>query len=240
MEQARQIALTRLGELCLTHLDMAFGNTDALPEWMRRIEAIQRTLYGVTQPHAVMLHCLMLLLEKRHAELYALTKSAMETAQAMHYALLQVYHRIFLTRAGLDAGRDREAVDHLRDALAVALPDRVYLPFAEHGDALLPLLERLRGDFDTGRMEECLALCRRWIVGVAVLRRLLPEKSSALTPRQRDIALLIRDGLSAKQIAAKLFLSENYVASVRKEIYRKLHIHSHMDLAKAKLRPPSR
>jgi LuxR family maltose regulon positive regulatory protein len=237
MAQARQTALTRLGEMGLAHLNMALGKTGELPEWLRHTEAIRKTLYIFAQPYAMMLHSMMLLLEESRAELYALSEPALKTAAEMHYPLLLTMHLIFLARARQDERKIEKAADHLREALAIALPDRVYLPFAEHGDALQPLLRRLQGEFDQERMEECLALCRRWSVGARALRRTLPGEfsSAALTPRQREIALLIRDGLAVKEIAAQLSLSESTVAWVRKEIYSKLNIHSNVELTKVKL-----
>ena len=237
IESARQTALTRLGELCLAHLDMAVGRTDALPEWLRHVESIRRTLYNVTPPHAVMLHCQMLLLEKRRAELYALTETALHTARTMHYPLVQMYHQIFLAQVKQEEGRRKEALACLRAALTIALPDRMYLPFAEHGAALLPLLESLNSDYGgyAGRLKECLALCHRRAKGVAALHSVPAETAPALTPRERDIALLIREGLPARQIADRLFLAESTVASMRKEIYRKLGIHSKMELVKITL-----
>ena len=237
IEAARQTALTRLGEMCLAHLDMAVGRTNALPEWLRHVESIRRTLYSVTQPHAVMLHCQMLLLEKRRAELYALTETALRTTRTMHYSLLQMYHLIFLAQAKQEEGRRKEAAACLRAALTIALPDRMYLPFAEHGAALLPLLESLNSDYGAyaGRLKECMALCHRRATGVAALHSVPAGTTPALTPRERDIALLIREGLPARQIADRLFLAESTVTSMRKEIYRKLGIHSKMELVKLAL-----
>lgn len=223
MGEARQTALTRLGELCLAHLDMGLGNTDTLPEWLRDIQAIKRTFYAITQPHVIMMHSWMLLLGKRFPELYALTESAQDAARAMHYPLLQVYHLIFLTLAGLEHGRGKEAVGHLRQALAIALPDRVYLPFAEHGEALLPLLERLKGEFDGARMAECLALCRRWSAGRTALLRELSDAPPpfGLSARQYETARLAAQGLSNQEIAETLFVSVNTVKTHLQTAYRK-------------------
>lgn len=230
MELARQTALTRLGEMCLAHLDMAFGKTDELPEWLRQIEPIRRTLYGVTQPHAVMLHSLMLLLEKRRAELYALAEPAMDTARAMNYSLLQTYHLIFLARAKMDEGRGKEAAVHLRGALAIALPDRVYMPFAEHGDALLPLLEQVQMPPEYKGMEELTAFCARYARGVKAIRASLDKGNSLLTPREKEVAMLARERLSSREIAAELFVSANTAKTLLKSVYRKLGVNSKAQL----------
>jgi LuxR family maltose regulon positive regulatory protein len=52
-----------------------------------------------------------------------------------------------------------------------------------------------------------------------------------LTSREREIALLAKDGLTVKQIAEGLFISENTVKSALRSIYSKLDVHSKVQLA---------
>jgi DNA-binding NarL/FixJ family response regulator len=65
-----------------------------------------------------------------------------------------------------------------------------------------------------------------------------PSASPALTPRQRDVAaLLVGTGLSYKQIAARLALSEGTVRTHTERIYRAFGVHSRPELTVA-LRVP--
>lgn len=55
--------------------------------------------------------------------------------------------------------------------------------------------------------------------------------SLGLTPRQRDVAaLLVGTGLSYKQIAARLALSEGTIRTHTERIYRALGVHSRPEL----------
>lgn len=55
--------------------------------------------------------------------------------------------------------------------------------------------------------------------------------SPVLTPRQRDVAtLLVATGLSYKQIAAELALSEGTIRKHTERIYRALGVHSRPEL----------
>ena len=56
-------------------------------------------------------------------------------------------------------------------------------------------------------------------------RRSSPDER-VLKPRQREIALLLADGLSAKEIAARLHLSPRTVDFHRSEMYKTLGIKS--------------
>lgn len=65
--------------------------------------------------------------------------------------------------------------------------------------------------------------------------RLPPEtperRQVTLTPRQRDVAaLLVETGLSYKQIAAKLHLSEGTIRTHTESIYRAAGVHSRPEL----------
>ncbi len=52
-----------------------------------------------------------------------------------------------------------------------------------------------------------------------------------LTPRQREVALLVARGLTNRQVAAELTLSEHTVATHVREILKKLGLQSRTELA---------
>ncbi len=234
MEQARQTALTRLGEMCLAHLDMAFGKTDELPGWIRHVDSIRKTLYKITQPHAIMLHCQMLLLEKRRSEFYALTEIALDTAQTLRYSLLQTYHLIFLARAKLEDGCRKEAAEYLCKALSIAVPDRVFFPFAEHGEILLPLLEDNASSFRNKDMEELAVLCRRYASGLQATLHAQQKEASGLTPREKETMRLAQQRLTLREIASQLYISVNTVKTFLKSGYKKLGVTSRAELQNKK------
>jgi DNA-binding NarL/FixJ family response regulator len=59
-----------------------------------------------------------------------------------------------------------------------------------------------------------------------------PETLMALTPREREVALLVVDGLSDREIAQRLFLSPYTVSQYVKRIYRKLDVPSRVALTR--------
>lgn len=236
-----QRSIMRMAELCLAVLDLALGISGNAPLWLHSVEGIQKTLYAHAVPYGYMIHGQLLLHEKRHAALRGLagllTGFSRQTnlARNMNYVLLQVNRAIYLAVAEARARHGGKARTYLEEALNLALPDRMYLPFALFAADLLPLLDDLKASPSrhAAGLEHLIALCGRYANGAQAVCHTLT--GDLLSPRQRDIALLIRDGLSAARIAEKLFLAENTVASVRKEIYRKLGIHSKMELVKMKL-----
>ncbi|MFI6832702.1 AAA family ATPase [Kribbella sp. NPDC050241] len=62
-------------------------------------------------------------------------------------------------------------------------------------------------------------------------RRRVPSTADELTPQERQIALLLADGQSIREAAARLFLSPKTVEYHLRKVYAKLGIHSRTELA---------
>jgi len=63
-----------------------------------------------------------------------------------------------------------------------------------------------------------------------------PQQTAALSPREQEILALLADGLSNKEIAAKLFISFFTVRAHLMHIYEKLHVRSRTEAAAKFLR----
>jgi len=62
-------------------------------------------------------------------------------------------------------------------------------------------------------------------------RRRVPSTADELTPQERQIALLLADGQSIREAAARLFLSPKTVEYHLRKVYAKLGLHSRTELA---------
>ena len=58
------------------------------------------------------------------------------------------------------------------------------------------------------------------------------EAPGELTPHERRIARLVREGLTNKEVAAALFVSDRTVESALTQIYRKLDVRSRTELSR--------
>lgn len=58
----------------------------------------------------------------------------------------------------------------------------------------------------------------------------VPSLSQPLSGREREIALLLIEGLSNKEVAAKFVISPATVGAHAKSIYKKLRVHSRLEL----------
>ena len=157
----------------------------------------------------------------------------MGMASQMNYLLPQIYHLIYLAIANYAQGQTNKAQENLSKALSIALPDKVYLAFAVHGKELRPLLELVKAIVtDKEGLEQIVKLANRQENGMRVIRKKLLLSRSPLTPRERDIALLAKERLSAGEIAEALFITESTVRSALKKIYSKLEVHSKAELSR--------
>ena len=77
------------------------------------------------------------------------------------------------------------------------------------------------------------------LVAVLELEREQPQLSAALlgtlTPREREVAVLVVDGLADREIAERLHLSHHTVSQYVKRIYRRLAVDSRVALTRALL-----
>ncbi len=225
-------SIIRMIDLCLATLGLSLGSADDLPDWLRETDGIRRVLYVQGQPCGMLIYARALLLEKRYPELYGLTEPMMNAQGAALFLLPRLYRLLFFTVAKMAEGKHEEAMEHLRASLDIALPDRVYLPFAETDASLIPLLENVKPFYKEDEINALIDICRRWNRSAAAVRAHLKPQRGGLTAREREIALLAKEGLRTREIAARLFVSENTIKSALKKVFAKLRIRSRNDLAR--------
>jgi len=99
----------------------------------------------------------------------------------------------------------------------------------ENADYIRPLLEELgREGSYREEVARILALSETYQQSIAKMNRSHSGGAAkpALTKRERDIALLVANGLTNKEIGAALWISENTVKTQLKRIFEKLGVNS--------------
>lgn len=140
--------------------------------------------------------------------------------------LPQVYMKIYMAQA-LDAGVKRvEAAQLLAEALEMALPDRMYLPFAENYERIKKLLPDCCEQEARGKIAELAHRVREGIAAVSA-------KTEELTPREKDVLKLLVVGRTNPEIMDALHLSLSTVKKDVSAILRKFGIASR-ELVKGK------
>lgn len=145
-----------------------------------------------------------------------------------------IYINIMLAAANHRVYRHEDALTCLRRALDEALPDRLYMPFAEYGDFIEPLLHEL--SVDSAYREGICKILGLYDVFRSGKERILAEFSSGkqlLSGRELEIARLAAEGLTNREIGEQLYISENTVKSALKSVYAKLMVNERRSLKQA-------
>lgn len=224
----------RMADMCMTALSFLLHTQDNAAKWLFDLEDIERIVYAQSVPYAQILFSHNLLAWEKYSEFLGVAPLIMKRAQGAQCLFAQLYQHIFLAAANRKYGNDHEAAAHVGAALALALPDRIYLPFSHMWENIRDLVESAPDPDKTAcsrhARAELATLCNSQALGVRVIRKAFIEAKSPLTPREREVALLTRGRLSRKEIAARLFISEQTVKSILQNVYLKLDVHSKYEL----------
>jgi LuxR family maltose regulon positive regulatory protein len=244
----------RMVELCMAAIGFMLHSTEHAAQWLCDLESIKNAVYAPAVPYVQVLHAHLLVSKRQYNQLCGICQPAIDMAKDMGYLYPQVFQLLFLAAAKHNAGDDGQARAHLVKALAMALPDRIYLPFAHYWNDLGGLLESIESPYDVfdgscacgkarkthagampasvfyDRLNDLKALCRRQESGRSAIEKALLKSKSPLTPREREVALLAQNRLSNKEIASKLYISEKTIKTFLQSIYIKLDVHSKAEL----------
>ena len=198
------------------------GRTDKVAPWLVNGDINENMVAPMTMTFAHIVYARVLLERGEYAKLLAFCPFACGVAAQIPSILPQIYFHIFAACAHSAVGSDGAAVDELNAALELAVPDGIYLPFAECFSALKPILKKA----DTTSYGEIAALGTDY---ERSSERLLSGKPR-LSPREREVAQLICEGLTNKQIAARLFVSLSTVKLTVSNIFEKTGIRSRAQL----------
>ena len=75
-------------------------------------------------------------------------------------------------------------------------------------------------------MEEIKKLENKYIENPSLIQKTILEEKEILSEREKDVIVCVVKGLTNKAIADKLFISINTVTTHRRNIAKKLNIHS--------------
>ncbi|MDO5563432.1 MAG: LuxR C-terminal-related transcriptional regulator, partial [Synergistaceae bacterium] len=226
---------TVTADMCRAFLSSLLDIEDGLPGWMHDMKSIQESIYLSAVPFAHISYA-RALMRSDTEEFNKLLNEFMALTEQLHMQLPKVYyliyHAIVLERSG-----DRDgALEALGQALDTAVPDRVFMPFAEHGAELGKLLKIISKTYkDTRAIDEILKLSGRMLIGINKIKESVKSVGITLTRRERQVSLLIKQGLTTTRIAELLCISDGTVRVIKKNIYRKLEIHSKVELMQKRL-----
>lgn len=178
------------------------------------------------RPMMEMIENQVFLSQKMYAKVIGRSEKLLEICEKTHYALISLHIQIQTAAAYEMLSRHHDARLLLQQALKNALPDGFLIPFAENYRYLKNLLVHMNAMSPDPFISQIISIGSAYEQYCICLssRSSQPEIFKVLNSRETEIAGLIVDRLSNREIAEKLFLSEGTVKQYINQIYSKLMI----------------
>jgi LuxR family transcriptional regulator, maltose regulon positive regulatory protein len=213
-------------DLCEAFIYGNLGQKARIRSWITRGEFKKTRFFFPVMGFVNIVWGRVLLINGEYAKLIGNADYFIQTASFFPNMLGLIYTYIQLAAAYQQIHWKAEAFAAMRQALDIAMPDRVYLPFVENYDFIQPLLEVAgwESSYQVGiiKINE---LSGDYQKAVQRITKQLPREGiSLLTQRELEIARLAAMGLTNSEIGARLSISPNTVKTQLKSIFRKVAI----------------
>ncbi len=215
-------------ELCEMSMYAQLDQSYKIPESLARPKSGDIRLLHASYGMFNIIYGRVLLINAQYIELLGSAEYFLETASFYPNLLGVIYTYIYMAAANLKIHRDIEALENLKKAMEIAMPDKLYMPFVENCDYIELLVHQLTtwGAYKD-EAKQILKLYKVYATGKAKIKeKYFPEDNRELTDREAEIAHLAAEGLTNREIADRLFISTNTVKSALKSVYSKLSISS--------------
>jgi LuxR family maltose regulon positive regulatory protein len=215
-------------ELCEGWIQLCLGRKQDVSKWISDGEFFASRMYFPARAMFHIVYARAMLLNREYAKLLGSMDHFLEIASVFPNLLSQIYLHIYAAAANEKLHRRDKALEELGEALALAMPDGIRMPFVENCDLIERLLEELscRG----GYQKEVSAISGLYLPYRESIEQTLKDfftvKKPQLTERETEIANLVAQGFSNIEIGQRLFITQNTVKTMMKRIFEKLGIHS--------------
>lgn len=215
-------------DLCEAYIYAHLGQKAGIPPWIAAGEFKKTRLLFPVMGFVNIVYGRVLLIHGEYAKFIGNADHFIRTASFFPNILGQIYTYIQLAAAYRQIYREAEARAALKQALELAMPDGIVMPFVENGDLIQTLLEQLsRAKIHEDGIAKILKMNAVYRPSIQkISAEYFRSEKPQLTGREREIAALAAAGLTNKEIGARLFISENTVKTQLKSVFEKLGVNS--------------
>ncbi len=179
-------------------------------------------------------HIGILLQEADYSRLLGAAQAAIMECREGGYLMVEIYMCLIAAMGYYQTGQQEEAYFYVREALDKSRPDGISLPFMEFKSVLGGLVEKAFSERNEKMPAEIAE--NGQIIGDnwKLLIRLSSESNVlpyGLTEREMEVATLAAKGLSNKEIAAAMYITETTVKFHLRTVFSKLGIDRRSKLA---------
>lgn len=210
-------------DLCKGYVFASLGRPEGIPSWLQTGELRAADYYSQGIAFNYIVYGKTLLALGKYKELEAHIPQFQLGFEQFGNRLGLIHNLIFEAAVRFHLYGPEKGAAALEAALNEARPDNLALLFAESAPHIAGMLRRLAqqspGDAYYSRI---LALCGRYESGLPAAA----PPAAALSVRETDILSMAATGLSRREIAARLYISEETVKTHFKNISQKLGVSS--------------
>ncbi|MEM5767796.1 MAG: LuxR C-terminal-related transcriptional regulator, partial [Bacillota bacterium] len=210
-------------DLCKGYVFACLGQPERIPSWLQVGELRAADFFSRGIAFNCIVHGKTLLALGKYEELESHIEQFEEAFSVFSNQLGFIHNRIFEAAVRCHLYGLEKGVAALEAALAEAQPDNLVLPFAENASQIMGMV-KLIAQKNPGNAfySRILSLCRKYESGLSGTS----YPTATLSQREIDILSLAAIGLSRKEMAARLCISEETVKTHFKNVYQKLGVNS--------------
>lgn len=226
LKQNRQFILLNTLDICEAWIFALLSHTEEVADWIMEPDAESTIMYPST-PMLRTIQNQVLLAKGEWVQIVARSKECINFFDANHTMMCTIYLYIQLAAAFVKIDRHNEAVQALKTALDLALPDGLLIPFVENGEYIDTVLMELKKDevykenidkifslYSSFQNSKKIITEAHWKSGLEY----------GLTARELEITRLASERKTNQEIAETLCLSEYTVKNHLNRIFNKLDI----------------
>lgn len=217
--------------LSLATVNLAIRDTEDFPDWFKKgcfdnLPADAHPAAKVYYTKYLMIFAQEIAMNKRQHDgvggmsvismLPHMVEPFITQARVDKTVMVELYLRLLVAVAYYNGGNKEMAIHHIDKAIAIALPDRLFGPLAEHRRQLDYLLDERLALADPEALKELKELHKQLHEGWATIHNYVLKNnvSTSLTIREREVARLAAFGFSDNEIAERLHISKSTVKTL--------------------------
>lgn len=220
--------LTYTGEMCESMFHDYSGYPENVSSWTELGGEIPENVLPPARPYAALMQYGRGLRMEKYSEIIESKDDLMEMLSMFPNSFTEANFDLVLASAYSKSGKQEEALAYVRQAIDVIGTQfpTLFCMFSAYLTEPYAMIDRERDDFG-----EIMEFSRKFTIAAKTVSQqnnnlIFPM----LTKRENEVALLVLDGLTNKEIANALFVSENTVKSSLKSIFSKVGITSRREL----------
>ena len=224
--------LKQMSEICMAMLNINMEEKDRIPEWLTDEKLLEDNSNFITLSFVNIIYGKYLLMTEDYHHFLGISGQLLGLCSVYSYIVPRIYTYIYLAIANNAIGEIQKAQRFLVEALELAVPDRLYMPFVMNFQYIEELLceVSVSKKFSTFVRAVC-KYSKVYTKGMKTIQKAGRFLSNfGLTERETEVARLAAQRLTNKEIADTLFIAESTVKSNMKVIFNKLSITTRSDL----------